>query len=73
MGYSQPGTEVTFLAHFNISLLMLIADPKELNEAQAFLEHAAQENLAGFLVGLCQVLASPVNSQVSRMAAGLQV
>lgn len=48
-------------------------DPKELTEAQAFLEQAARTNLADFLVGLCQVLASPNNSVVSRMAAGLQI
>ncbi|XP_039268867.1 importin subunit beta-1-like [Styela clava] len=48
-------------------------DPNDIKQAQGFLEQAAQSSLAEFLVSLCQVLANPGNSQVSRMAAGLQI
>uniref|UniRef100_A0A3Q2XA99 Karyopherin (importin) beta 1 n=1 Tax=Hippocampus comes TaxID=109280 RepID=A0A3Q2XA99_HIPCM len=41
--------------------------------AQKFLEQAAIENLPTFLVELSKVLANPGNTQVARVAAGLQV
>lgn len=50
-----------------------ILDQKELTDAQKYLEQAAKANLADFLVGLCQVLADTRQSQVARIAAGLQV
>uniref|UniRef100_A0A667WUK5 Karyopherin (importin) beta 1 n=1 Tax=Myripristis murdjan TaxID=586833 RepID=A0A667WUK5_9TELE len=49
-----------------MSLLTLLA-------AQKFLEQAAIENLPTFLVELSKVLANPGNTQVARVAAGLQV
>ncbi|XP_064172369.1 importin subunit beta-1 [Anguilla rostrata] len=48
-------------------------DRNELEAAQKFLEQAAIENLPTFLVELSKVLANPGNSQVARVAAGLQV
>uniref|UniRef100_A0A8C4QZJ4 Karyopherin (importin) beta 1 n=1 Tax=Eptatretus burgeri TaxID=7764 RepID=A0A8C4QZJ4_EPTBU len=51
----------------------LDADRNELEAAQKFLEHAAVENLPAFLMELCKVLANPTNSQVARMAAGIQI
>ncbi|RXM32669.1 Importin subunit beta-1 [Acipenser ruthenus] len=48
-------------------------DRTELEAAQKFLEQAAIENLPTFLVELSKVLANPGNSQVARVAAGLQV
>ncbi|XP_020342007.1 importin subunit beta-1-like isoform X3 [Oncorhynchus kisutch] len=55
-------TWVTFLTNRN-----------ELEAAQKFLEQAAIENLPTFLVELSKVLANPGNTQVARVAAGLQV
>lgn len=49
------------------------SNQKELSDALQYLEQAAKANLSEFLVGLCQVLADPSQSQVARMAAGLQV
>ncbi|XP_007465196.1 PREDICTED: importin subunit beta-1 isoform X1 [Lipotes vexillifer] len=48
-------------------------DRLELEAAQKFLERAAVENLPTFLVELSRVLANPGNSQVARVAAGLQI
>uniref|UniRef100_A0A8C1FJ78 Karyopherin (importin) beta 1 n=1 Tax=Cyprinus carpio carpio TaxID=630221 RepID=A0A8C1FJ78_CYPCA len=48
-------------------------DRNELEAAQKFLERAAIENLPTFLVELAKVLANPGNTQVARVAAGLQV
>uniref|UniRef100_A0A673ITE3 Importin subunit beta-1-like n=1 Tax=Sinocyclocheilus rhinocerous TaxID=307959 RepID=A0A673ITE3_9TELE len=48
-------------------------DRNELEAAQKFLEQAAIENLPTFLVELSKVLANPGNTQVARVAAGLQV
>uniref|UniRef100_A0A3Q4BD43 Importin N-terminal domain-containing protein n=1 Tax=Mola mola TaxID=94237 RepID=A0A3Q4BD43_MOLML len=48
-------------------------DRHELEAAQKFLEQAAIENLPTFLVELSKVLANPGNTQVARVAAGLQV
>ncbi|KAF6734972.1 Importin subunit beta-1 [Oryzias melastigma] len=48
-------------------------DRNELEAAQKFLEQAAVENLPTFLVELSKVLANPGNTQVARVAAGLQV
>ncbi|CAI5790193.1 importin subunit beta-1 [Podarcis lilfordi] len=48
-------------------------DCTELEAAQKFLEQAAIENLPTFLVELSRVLANPGNSQVARVAAGLQI
>ncbi|XP_056870485.1 importin subunit beta-1 isoform X2 [Takifugu flavidus] len=48
-------------------------DRNELEAAQKFLEQAAIENLPMFLVELSKVLANPGNTQVARVAAGLQV
>ncbi|XP_071027772.1 importin subunit beta-1-like isoform X1 [Oncorhynchus clarkii lewisi] len=48
-------------------------DQNELEAAQKFLEQAAIENLPTFLVELSKVLANPGNTQVARVAAGLQV
>ncbi|XP_068026956.1 LOW QUALITY PROTEIN: importin subunit beta-1-like [Melanerpes formicivorus] len=48
-------------------------DRSELEAAQKFLEQAAIENLPTFLVELSRVLANPGNSQVARVAAGLQI
>uniref|UniRef100_A0AAR2KHK3 Importin N-terminal domain-containing protein n=1 Tax=Pygocentrus nattereri TaxID=42514 RepID=A0AAR2KHK3_PYGNA len=48
-------------------------DRNELEAAQKFLEQAAIENLPTFLVELSKVLANPANTQVARVAAGLQV
>ncbi|RXM32144.1 Importin subunit beta-1 [Acipenser ruthenus] len=48
-------------------------DRNELEAAQKFLERAAIENLPTFLVELSKVLANPGNSQVARVASGLQV
>ncbi|KAM7029694.1 LOW QUALITY PROTEIN: importin subunit beta-1 [Acridotheres tristis] len=48
-------------------------DCSELEAAQKFLEQAAIENLPTFLVELSKVLANPGNSQVARVAAGLQI
>ncbi|CAB1341626.1 unnamed protein product [Coregonus sp. 'balchen'] len=48
-------------------------DRNELEAAQKFLEQAAIENLPAFLVELSKVLANPGNTQVARVAAGLQV
>ncbi|XP_069768405.1 importin subunit beta-1-like isoform X2 [Narcine bancroftii] len=48
-------------------------DRNELEAAQKFLEQAAVENLPTFLVELSKVLANPGNSQVARIAAGLQI
>ena len=58
---------------FFLSSWALFLDQNELTHAQQFLEQAAKTNLAEFLVGLCQVLADPSQSQVARLAAGLQV
>uniref|UniRef100_A0A8C7FC86 Karyopherin (importin) beta 1 n=1 Tax=Oncorhynchus kisutch TaxID=8019 RepID=A0A8C7FC86_ONCKI len=49
------------------------SDRNELEAAQKFLEQAAIENLPTFLVELSKVLANPGNTQVARVAAGLQV
>uniref|UniRef100_A0A3B5BGR1 Karyopherin subunit beta 1 n=1 Tax=Stegastes partitus TaxID=144197 RepID=A0A3B5BGR1_9TELE len=51
----------------------LSPDRNELEAAQKFLEQAAIENLPTFLVELSKVLANPGNTQVARVAAGLQV
>uniref|UniRef100_A0A671W2R9 Karyopherin (importin) beta 1 n=1 Tax=Sparus aurata TaxID=8175 RepID=A0A671W2R9_SPAAU len=51
----------------------LSSDRNELEAAQKFLEQAAIENLPTFLVELSKVLANPGNTQVARVAAGLQV
>ncbi|KAE8574985.1 hypothetical protein XENTR_v10003655 [Xenopus tropicalis] len=48
-------------------------DRNELEAAQKFLEQAAVENLPTFVVELSKVLANPANSQVARVAAGLQI
>ncbi|XP_033826363.1 importin subunit beta-1 [Periophthalmus magnuspinnatus] len=48
-------------------------DRNELEAAQKFLEQAAMENLPLFLVELSKVLANPGNTQVARVAAGLQI
>ncbi|KAK1877978.1 Importin subunit beta-1, partial [Dissostichus eleginoides] len=48
-------------------------DRNELEAAQKFLEQAAVENLPTFLVELSKVLANPGNTQVARVASGLQV
>ncbi|XP_015775244.1 PREDICTED: importin subunit beta-1-like [Acropora digitifera] len=48
-------------------------DQNELQQAQTYLEQAAQENLPQFLVDLANELADGGNSQVARMAAGLQL
>ncbi|TRY65689.1 hypothetical protein DNTS_005539, partial [Danionella cerebrum] len=48
-------------------------DRNELEAAQKFLEQAAVENLPTFLVELAKVLANPANTQVARVAAGLQI
>uniref|UniRef100_A0A8C5DEQ0 Importin N-terminal domain-containing protein n=1 Tax=Gouania willdenowi TaxID=441366 RepID=A0A8C5DEQ0_GOUWI len=48
-------------------------DQNELKVAQKFLEQAATENLPTFLVELSRVFANPGNTQVVRVAAGLQV
>lgn len=48
-------------------------DKNELEAAQRYLEQAAQNNLAEFLRSLSEVVASPANSPVARMAAGLQI
>ncbi|XP_035661965.1 importin subunit beta-1-like isoform X2 [Branchiostoma floridae] len=48
-------------------------DKNELDAAQQFLEQAAEKNLPEFIVTLSKVLADPANSQVARMAAGLQL
>lgn len=48
-------------------------DQNELQQAQAYLEQAAQENLPQFLVALVNELADGGKSQVARMAAGLQL
>ncbi|XP_073988755.1 importin subunit beta Fs(2)Ket isoform X2 [Rhodnius prolixus] len=48
-------------------------DKNELEAAQNFLEQAAQTNLAEFLKALSDVLYHGSNSQVARMAAGLQL
>uniref|UniRef100_A0A3B3TBZ1 Karyopherin (importin) beta 1 n=1 Tax=Paramormyrops kingsleyae TaxID=1676925 RepID=A0A3B3TBZ1_9TELE len=53
--------------------LRCFLDRNELEAAQKFLEQAAIENLPTFLVELSKVLANPGNSQVARVAAGLQV
>jgi len=45
----------------------------ERNGAQEFLEQAAENNLAEFLVGLSEVLADTNNSKLARQAAGIQV
>uniref|UniRef100_S4RRQ0 Karyopherin (importin) beta 1 n=1 Tax=Petromyzon marinus TaxID=7757 RepID=S4RRQ0_PETMA len=49
------------------------SDRNERETAQKFLEQAALENLATFLRELSKVLANPGNSQVARMASGLQI
>ena len=54
-------------------MLYYFLDQKELTDALQYLEQAAKNNLAEFLVGLCQVLADQNQSQVARIAAGLQV
>ncbi|XP_068752252.1 importin subunit beta-1-like [Montipora capricornis] len=48
-------------------------DQNELQQAQTYLEQAAQENLPQFLVALVNELADGGKSQVARMAAGLQL
>lgn len=48
-------------------------DRNELEAAQKFLEQAATQNLPLFLVELSKVLANPGNTQVARVAAGLQI
>ncbi|KAG8566167.1 hypothetical protein GDO81_013127 [Engystomops pustulosus] len=48
-------------------------DRNELEAAQKFLEQAAVENQATFLLELSKVLANPGNSQVARVASGLQI
>ncbi|XP_055376339.1 importin subunit beta [Condylostylus longicornis] len=48
-------------------------DKNELNAAKIFLEHAAETNLAEFLKALSDILSTPGNSAVARMAAGLQL
>lgn len=48
-------------------------DQNELQQAQTYLEQAAQENLPQFIVALVNELADGGKSQVARMAAGLQL
>ncbi|XP_019637100.1 PREDICTED: importin subunit beta-1-like isoform X3 [Branchiostoma belcheri] len=48
-------------------------DKNELDAAQQFLEESAKGNLPQFILALSKVLADPGNSQVARMAAGLQL
>ncbi|XP_033101755.1 importin subunit beta-1-like [Anneissia japonica] len=48
-------------------------DTAELEGAQKFLEQAALENLPAFLLELSRVLSDPGNTQVVRIAAGLQL
>lgn len=48
-------------------------DKNELYSAKTFLEQAAENNLPEFLKALSDVLAQPGNSNVARMAAGLQL
>nr|XP_061829896.1 importin subunit beta-1 isoform X1 [Nerophis lumbriciformis] len=57
----------------NILEQTISPDRNELEAAQKFLEQAAIQNLTGFLVELSKVLANPGNTQVARVAAGLQV
>jgi len=55
------------------NIFLHFLDQKELTDALQYLEQAAKANLSEFLVGLCRVLADSNQSQVARMAAGLQV
>ncbi|XP_067019513.1 importin subunit beta-1-like [Acropora muricata] len=48
-------------------------DQNELQQAETYLEQAAQENLPQFIVALVNELADGGKSQVARMAAGLQL
>lgn len=45
----------------------------ELEEAQKYLEQAAQVDMSGFQEALAKVLANPNNTNVARMASGLQL
>ncbi|XP_065202089.1 importin subunit beta-1 isoform X2 [Planococcus citri] len=59
------------LAHFLEKTTSL--DKTELQQAQQFLEQALQTNTLDFIKALSDVLVNTSNSQVARMAAGLQI
>lgn len=54
-------------------LTLIFPDKNELETAEKFLEHAAATDLGRFMKMLSDVLVQGGNSQVARMAAGLQL
>lgn len=52
---------------------MYLTDRNELEAAETYLDHAAVTNFTTFIKMLSDVLVAGGNSQVARMAAGLQL
>ncbi|XP_077300767.1 importin subunit beta Fs(2)Ket isoform X2 [Arctopsyche grandis] len=66
--HSEAGLQLVQILEKTIS-----PDKNELETAQKYLEHAAETNLSHFIKMLSDVLVHGGNSQVARMAAGLQL
>lgn len=63
------GTNIAYI----LIIKLLFSDQNELLNAKNYLEHAANTNFTTFIKMLSEVLVQAGNSQVARMAAGLQL
>lgn len=64
---------VLHFVNYVLRLWLLLTDRNELEAAVRYLDHAATTNFTTFIKMLSDVLLQGGNSQVARMAAGLQL